>query len=315
MAWIIRLGTFVALTLIAAATPAAADDCALLPAFKQAIQSKDVKTAKSVEAKIVVDAVCGPLTDRVRLQRVLLETTLAEDMLETPGRQSEREALLMSAAEPGLFWGASLALGDVRFLQRRFVDATRAFEQAIDLANNHALTPKPVEPSIVKKMYSRAAQARLLAANEANADATYVQAAKGDRGEIAGMYSVNTRGPTPETIPVPINFDTNSAKMTAIGEQAAEELSVAIKAQQPAEVIIVGHADERGSDGFNLSLSERRARAVKDFLASHGVTAVIKVQAKGKREPLQIDDKTGMSQEDIWALNRRVEWRRPAGQE
>jgi hypothetical protein len=177
MAWIIRLGTFVALTLIAAATPAAADDCALLPAFKQAIQSKDVKAAKSVEAKIVVDAVCGPLTDRVRLQRVLLETTLAEDMLETPGRQSEREALLMSAAEPGLFWGASLALGDLRFLQRRFVDATRAFEQAIDIANNHALTPKPVEPSIVKKMYSRAAQARLLAANEENAGATYVQAA------------------------------------------------------------------------------------------------------------------------------------------
>jgi outer membrane protein OmpA-like peptidoglycan-associated protein len=297
------------------ATPGHADDCTLLPAFKQAIQSKDIQAAKAIEAKIAVDAVCGPLTNRVRLQRVLLETAAAEALLERPGREAEREALLTSAAEPGLFWGASLAIGDLRFSQRRFVDATRVYEQAIDIANNHALTPTPADASIVKRMYSRAAQARLLAANEESAGASYVQVAKGDRGEVAGMYSINSRGPTPESIPVPINFETASAKMTAIGKQAAEELAAAIKTQQPGEVTIVGHADERGSDTYNMGLSEKRARAVRDYLISHGVNAVIKVMAKGKRDPLQIDDKSGMSKEDIWALNRRVEWRRSSGQE
>lgn len=305
----------VALILLVAATPTLADDCTYLPAFRQAVQAKDIPAAKAIEAKIAVDAVCGPLTNRVRLQRVLLETAAAEALLERPGREAEREALLTSAAEPGLFWGASLAMGDLRFSQRRFVDATRAYEQAIDIANNHALTPAPAEASIVKRMYSRAAQARLLAANEERAGASYVQVAKGDRGEVAGMYSVNSRGPTPESIPVPINFETASAKMTTIGEQAAEELAAAIKAQQPGEVTIVGHADERGSDSYNMGLSEKRARAVKDYLVSHSVNAVIKVVAKGKRDPLQIEDKSGMSKEDIWALNRRVEWRRSSGQE
>ncbi|MBR1208889.1 MULTISPECIES: OmpA family protein [unclassified Bradyrhizobium] len=311
----LRPTAFVPLILLLTATYSLADDCSYLPAFRQAVQNKDIPAAKAIEAKIAVDAVCGPLTNRVRLQRVLLETTAAEALLERPGREAEREALLASAAEPGLFWGASLAIGDLRFSQRRFVDATRAYEQAIDIANSHALTPTPVESSIVKRMYGRAGQARLLAANEESAGASYVQVAKGDRGEVAGMYSINTRGPTPESIPVPINFETASAKMTAIGEQAAEELAAAIKAQQPAEVTIVGHADERGTDTYNMGLSEKRARAVKDYLTSHGVNAVIKVVAKGKRDPLQIDDTSGMSKEDIWALNRRVEWRRSTGQE
>lgn len=311
----LRLVRFAALILLLPATSGYAQDCALIPAFKQAIQNKDLQAAKAVEAKIAVDAACGPLTNRVRLQRVLVETAMAEALLDRPGREAEREALLTSAAEPGLFWGAALAIGDLRFSQRRFVDATRAYEQAIDIANNRALTPAAAEASIVKRMYSRAAQARLLAANEENAGASYVQVAKGDRGEVSGMYSINTRGPTPESIPVPINFETASAKMTAIGEQAAEELAAAIKAQQPGEVTIVGHADERGSDSYNMGLSEKRARAVKDYLVRHGVNATIKVVAKGKRDPLQLDDTAGMSKEDTWALNRRVEWRRSTGQE
>lgn len=314
---IMSLGSLglVALGLVVSCGPATAEECSLLPAFRQAVEKRDIAAAKLIEGKIAVDAACGPLTTRVRLQRVLLETAAAEKLLDQPGRASEREALLASAAEPGLFWGASLAIADLRFAQRRFADATRAYEQAIDIANNKELTPKPVNAAIVKRMYNRAAEARLLAANEESAGASYVQVAKGDRGEIGGMYSVNTRGPTPESIPIPINFDTNSTKMTAIGEQAADELAAAIKAQQPPEVVIVGHADERGADGYNMVLSEKRARAVKDFLVSHGVSAAIKTVGRGKREPLQIDDKTGLSREDIWALNRRVEWRRAAGQE
>src|ERR1700747_2930483 len=86
-----------ALTLLSPAMPGHAGDCTLLPAFKQAIQSKDIQAAKAIEAKIAVDAVCGHLTNRVRLQRVLLETAAAEALLERPGREAEREALLTSA--------------------------------------------------------------------------------------------------------------------------------------------------------------------------------------------------------------------------
>jgi outer membrane protein OmpA-like peptidoglycan-associated protein len=311
-----RLSTFVVmLALVMAAAPAKAQECSLLTPFNQAIQNRDLRSAKVLEAKIATDAACGPLTGRVRLQRVLLETTMAESLSDQPGRSAEREDLLVSAAQPGLFWGASASLGDLRFSQRRFADATLAFEQAIEIAVNPALTPKPVDASMIKRIYDRAAEARLLAANEENAGASYVPVGKDNRGEIAGMYSVNTRGPTPESIPVPINFDTNSARMTPIGEQAADELATAIKSQHPSKVIIVGHADVRGSDAYNLRLSERRAQAVRDFLLSRGVNATITIIGRGKREPLQIDDKTGLTQEDVWAMNRRVEWRRTAEQE
>jgi hypothetical protein len=89
---------FLALIFLSAATPVLADDCTYLSAFRQAIQNKDIQAAKGLEAKIAVDAVCGPLTNRVRLQRVLLETATAETLLERPGREAEREALLTSAA-------------------------------------------------------------------------------------------------------------------------------------------------------------------------------------------------------------------------
>ena len=66
---------------------------------------------------------------------------------------------------------------------------------------------------------------------------------------------------------------------------------------------------------MNMRLSEQRARMVADFLARNGVTAKVRIQSMGKREPLKIEDRTGLTEQDIWALNRRVEWRRPASGE
>jgi len=54
-----------------------------------------------------------------------------------------------------------------------------------------------------------------------------------------------------------------------------------------AQLLIVGHADERGSKKYNMALSERRAELVKNFLVSHGVPAdLIEIRAEGKTEQL-----------------------------
>ena len=67
-------------------------------------------------------------------------------------------------------------------------------------------------------------------------------------------------------------------------------------------ILIEGHADEDGSEKYNLELSMRRAQAVADFLISAGVSANrIDIQAFGETAPaLQGDD------EDARARNRRA---------
>ncbi len=66
-------------------------------------------------------------------------------------------------------------------------------------------------------------------------------------------------------------------------------------------VIIEGHADERGTREYNLALGERRANAVKNYLASLGINAGrVESVSYGKERPAVVG-----SSEDAWAQNRR----------
>ena len=70
----------------------------------------------------------------------------------------------------------------------------------------------------------------------------------------------------------------------------------------PLGVIIIGHTDPRGTDEYNIALSDQRARAVADYLARLGLDpARLMVVPKGEA------DATG-SDEESWAQDRRVEF-------
>ena len=67
-------------------------------------------------------------------------------------------------------------------------------------------------------------------------------------------------------------------------------------------VTIEGHADERGTDDYNLALSARRAAAARDYLIAKGVDAGrIETLAYGESRPAAIG-----SNEAAWAQNRRA---------
>jgi peptidoglycan-associated lipoprotein len=67
-------------------------------------------------------------------------------------------------------------------------------------------------------------------------------------------------------------------------------------------VIIEGHADEQGTREYNLSLGERRASAVQNFLISQGVApARLRTITYGKERPLEV-----CSDEACYAQNRRA---------
>jgi peptidoglycan-associated lipoprotein len=70
----------------------------------------------------------------------------------------------------------------------------------------------------------------------------------------------------------------------------------------PRSIRLEGHADERGSREYNMALGEKRAAAVKDFLASQGVSSAVEVVSFGEEQPAE----KGHS-ETSWSKNRRVE--------
>jgi peptidoglycan-associated lipoprotein len=73
--------------------------------------------------------------------------------------------------------------------------------------------------------------------------------------------------------------------------------------QYPAVTVQVeGHADERGTREYNISLSARRATNSRNFLISQGVKGSrISSIAYGKERPAQLCDA-----EECWSQNRRA---------
>ncbi|PJK29356.1 peptidoglycan-associated lipoprotein Pal [Minwuia thermotolerans] len=67
-------------------------------------------------------------------------------------------------------------------------------------------------------------------------------------------------------------------------------------------VVIEGHADERGTREYNLGLGDRRATSVKDYLVSLGVApGRITTISYGKERPVALGHN-----EEAWAQNRRA---------
>jgi peptidoglycan-associated lipoprotein len=77
----------------------------------------------------------------------------------------------------------------------------------------------------------------------------------------------------------------------------------AIKSMRLGKVTIEGHCDERGSDEYNLALGERRANAVKQYLADTGVSATIDTVSYGESRPA-----VEGHDESAWRMNRRAEF-------
>jgi len=74
-----------------------------------------------------------------------------------------------------------------------------------------------------------------------------------------------------------------------------------LKRWTTVRVTIEGHADARGTNEYNLALGQRRANAIRDYLAGVGITADrMVVVSKGEEEPTCKEDTDACR-----ALNRR----------
>jgi len=103
-----------------------------------------------------------------------------------------------------------------------------------------------------------------------------------------------------------VHFEYN--KYTVLEEDLPKiELMAEWMTNFPERVVrIEGHADERGSNDYNLSLGEKRAQEVKNKLIQNGIGSDrIKIVSYG--EELPVDP---ASNEEAWFKNRRAEFKR-----
>ncbi len=100
-----------------------------------------------------------------------------------------------------------------------------------------------------------------------------------------------------------VNFAFNSAELTAESKQNLEKIAEVFLEFPDTNLMIEGHTDSTGSEEYNMTLSERRAKSVFDFLKTTGISASrMDVAAFGETAP-RYDNETKEGQ----AKNRRVE--------
>ena len=97
-------------------------------------------------------------------------------------------------------------------------------------------------------------------------------------------------------------FDYDSHALNDEAKATLTKQAEWLKANADINVIVEGHADERGTREYNLALGARRANATKDFLVSAGVDAKrLSTISFGKERPAVAE-----STESAWSKNRRT---------
>lgn len=102
-----------------------------------------------------------------------------------------------------------------------------------------------------------------------------------------------------------IHFAFDSATIEPRSYPLLNELAATLAGHPELErILIEGHADERGTKAYNLTLSRQRAQAVRDHLVDLGISASrLTTAGMGEAEPLLPEEDTA-----AYALNRRVEF-------
>ena len=110
-----------------------------------------------------------------------------------------------------------------------------------------------------------------------------------------------------EVILKEINFEFNKSNITPEGAFELDKLVQVMKHNESLVIMVKAHTDNRGSEQYNLDLSDRRAKSTIQYVLSKGIDkSRIAGQGYGESEP-KIDCKENCTEEEH-AENRRSEF-------
>jgi OOP family OmpA-OmpF porin len=99
-----------------------------------------------------------------------------------------------------------------------------------------------------------------------------------------------------------IEFEPNSATITTGGRAVLDQIIALLRRAPDVPIEIAGHTEPVGEAEFTVQLSQRRAEAVKQYLAGHGLTNPFTAIGYGSTRPLP----SGRHQADL-QQNQRIE--------
>jgi outer membrane protein OmpA-like peptidoglycan-associated protein len=101
-----------------------------------------------------------------------------------------------------------------------------------------------------------------------------------------------------------VNFAFDSSNLTSLAQTNLDKLAEVLANNPDTNINIYGYTDSVGKDAYNLSLSQRRADAVKAYLVGKGIASGrMFTKGEGKNMPVASNDT-----DEGRAKNRRVEF-------
>lgn len=98
-----------------------------------------------------------------------------------------------------------------------------------------------------------------------------------------------------------VYFDFDSYAVEGEYQQLLDAHAAYLTATPAAKVVVEGNADERGTPEYNIALGQRRADAVKSYLASKGAASNVSTVSYGEEKPAVLGH-----DEAAYAKNRRA---------
>lgn len=178
-------------------------------------------------------------------------------------------------------------------------------DSAFTVSGNHTIHAEAV-------YFSNGSMFKLCAEkNVIVADKLLVVASETGKNTTAEVDNVNTtlNETSPELLAVYFAYDRSDLSQEAIAALAA---NVKILRDHPElKITVSGHADSRGSDDYNLALSQRRLNSAVQYLVKNGISRdrIVTKSAKGETEPVNACSDGQVCVEDEYRLNRRVDFK------
>jgi peptidoglycan-associated lipoprotein len=100
------------------------------------------------------------------------------------------------------------------------------------------------------------------------------------------------------------DYDKHTLRPDAVSTLQADstELRDILKQYPDYKLVIEGHADERGSDEYNIGLGDARAKSARDYLVQVGIPSQqLSIISYGKEKPICTEH-----DEACWQKNRRI---------
>jgi peptidoglycan-associated lipoprotein len=171
-----------------------------------------------------------------------------------------------------------------------------------------AAAPAPVAgPGVNQDSINRANAARAAEEARRRAADSAARAAAARDADAARLAAARAEARRKLDATVYFDFDMDEIRED---QKATLDAKVPIlSANADVRIRIAGHTDDRGSDEYNLALGQRRAAAVRRYLAARGISENrFDVESFGEQRPASQGDN-----EQAWGRNRRAEFELIAG--